>query len=409
MIKSNRLYFFFFTLLISISSIAQSNIDRPYVVVLSLDGFRWDYTNYVKTPNFDKLAQIGVKAQSLQPSFPSKTFPNHYTMATGLFPGNHGLVNNSYYHPEKKNTYKISNRKTVEDKDFYGGEPIWNTAEKQGVKSACFYWVGSEAPVQNMRPSIWKKYDHDFPWKARMDSVISWLTLPKEQRPHLIMWYLPEPDGVGHKYGPMGMEARAMVKRLDKYIGSFLKKLEQLPHYSKINFIVTSDHGMGETSSERTVDLSKYTSKKDFEYMLTGNPVVFIQPKKTKLDKVYDQLKDVEHINVTKNGERPAHWHYNYNKRIADLVIVADSAWSVGWGIKSYGQQRTGGTHGYDPQNIDMHAIFYAAGPAFKQRYIQPTFENVDIYNIIAHILNLKPAPNNGNFERVKEMLRCSL
>ncbi|GAF03456.1 phosphonoacetate hydrolase [Saccharicrinis fermentans DSM 9555 = JCM 21142] len=156
---------------------------QPYVVVLSLDGFRWDYTQDIETPNFDRMAQIGTKAISLQPSFPSKTFPNHYTIATGLYPGHHGLVNNSFYDKKIDITYKISDRSTVENKAFYGGEPIWNTAEKQGVKAACFYWVGSEAPIQDMHPSIWKKYDHHFPWEARIDSVISWLSLPAPQRP----------------------------------------------------------------------------------------------------------------------------------------------------------------------------------------------------------------------------------
>lgn len=377
--------------------------NQPYVVVLSLDGFRWDYTNDVETPNFDRLAQMGVKAESLQSSFPSKTFPNHYSIATGLYPGHHGLVNNSFW-DRHEGTYKISDRKAVENPNFYGGEPIWNTAEKQGLKAACFFWVGSEAPIQGMRPSIWKKYEHHFPWEARIDSVISWLQLPEKKRPHLIMWYLPEPDEVGHQYGPDGKKTKKMIARLDAYIGQFLFKMEQLPYASEINFIVTTDHGMGKTSAVKYVDLSKYIKQSNCNYILPGNPLVFVQPKEEMQNSVYEQLSKVPHIQVTKSGERPSYWHYNQNERIADLVVLADSAWSVGWGPgPTYG---IGGAHGYDPRNKDMHGIFYAVGPAFKKSYVQTTFENVDIYGLIAKILHLKPAENDGNLERVEGMLK---
>ncbi len=406
--KNYKFCFIFFYLIVcqfvfSQKTTAYANNSQDYVVVLSLDGFRWDYTDMVETPNFDSIAKVGVKAEDLRPSFPSKTFPNHYSIATGLYPGDHGLVNNSFYDPDKKETYKVSDRSTVEDPDFYGGEPIWNTAEKQGVKAACFYWVGSEAPVQGMRPSIWKKYDQNFDWDARIDSVIYWLQLPEAKRPHLIMWYLPEPDGTGHKYGPHSEEIKAMVKKLDTYVGKFMSRLRELPNGDKINFVITSDHGMGEISSKRQVNLKKYINSKDIDYDLEGNPVVFLQPKKGKLNKVYNELKNVEHINVTKKGERPDDWHYNNNKRISDLVIVADSSWSVFFGAKN--GSWVGGTHGYDPKNKDMHAIFYAYGPAFKHHFIQPSFENVDIYNVLAHILKLKPASNDGDFDRVKGML----
>ncbi|GAF03455.1 phosphoglycerol transferase [Saccharicrinis fermentans DSM 9555 = JCM 21142] len=218
------------------------------------------------------------------------------------------------------------------------------------------------------------------------------------------MWYLPEPDGVGHQYGPQSQELHDMVQKLDHFLGTFLDRLEKLPHYPNIHLIVTSDHGMGATSSDRYVDLKPYIKKKNLEYMIPGNPVVFIQPKKNKVNKIYNKLKDIAHIQVTKNLERPEHWHYNNVERAADLVVVADSSWSIGWDTLPTAWH--GGTHGYDPINSDMHAIFYAMGPALKKAYVHPTFENVDIYNLIAHLLNIKPAPNDGNFERVKGMLR---
>lgn len=383
---------------------AQEENKKPYVIVLSLDGFRWDYTTMVETPNFDRLAAQGVKAESLQPSFPSKTFPNHYTIATGLYPGNHGLVNNSFYDYEKDVVYKISNRSAVEDKDFYGGEPIWNTVEKQGVKAACFFWVGSEAPVQDMRPSIWKRYEHNFPWEARADSIITWLQMPEANRPHLLMWYLHEPDGIGHKFGPKSSETKEQILELDAFLGRFLDKLEALPIADQVNLIVTTDHGMGATSSERYVGVSEYVQSSDLEYYLSGNPVFFIQPKRDKVDEVYEKLNKIEHVTVSKKGERPEHWHYNEHKRIADIIVVADSAWSVGWGTSE--NSWAGGTHGYDPRNKDMHGIFYAKGPSFKQNYVHSSFENVDIYSLISHILEVTPSKNDGKFERVKGLLK---
>ncbi len=221
---------------------------QPYLIVVSMDGFRWDYTDSVPTPNFDRLAQKGVHATSMQVSFPSKTFPNHYTLATGLTPDHHGIVNNNFYAPDLDEHYSLGKRSAVEDGRFYGGEPIWNTAKKNGIKTASFFWVGSEANIQGMRPDYWKRYNGKIPFKQRVDTVMHWLNLPAKQRPHLIMWYAHEPDHTGHATGPHSPQTDSVVMLMDELLGYFMDRLAQQPMADSVNVIITSDHGMALTA-----------------------------------------------------------------------------------------------------------------------------------------------------------------
>lgn len=375
---------------------------KPYVVMLSMDGFRWDYTDMVETPNFDKIAEKGVKAKSLKPSFPSKTFPNHYSIATGLYPDHHGIVLNSFYDPESKRYYAISNREAVEDGTFYDGEPIWVTAEKQGVTSASYFWVGSEAEIAGYRPKYWKKYDHDFAYSQRIDSVIAWLKKPEEQRPHLILWYFDEPDHSGHKFGPESDEIKNEVMKLDSLLGVFLSQMEKLPIADEINFIVTSDHGMANISNDRKVVLSDHVPDEWVEEVQGYNPNYNIKVKAEFEDYLYKALIYVDGITVWKSDEVPARLHYGTNPRTLDIVVVADSSWSI---VPTADKTVGKGAHGFDNDNMDMHAIFYAYGPAFKQGYVSPTFENVNIYPLICEILGLQPAPVDGSINNVQNLL----
>ena len=213
--------------------------EKPCVIMISFDGFRWDYPDMIKLPTFDSIAGTGVKASSLKPSFPSITFPNHYTMATGLYPDHHGIVANSFYDPVSKKHYSIGNRKAVEDGSFYGGEPIWVTAEKQGIRTASFFWVGSEAPIMDIQPSFWKKYDEKTPFIQRVDTIMAWLSLPEEQRPRLILFYYHEPDATGHHSGPESEEIKTVLTDLDLKLQYFIRKLKTLPGFQNINLIIT--------------------------------------------------------------------------------------------------------------------------------------------------------------------------
>ncbi len=376
---------------------------KPYLIVLSLDGFRWNYPEEAKTPVLDSLKKAGVFAEMI-PSFPSKTFPNHYTIATGLYPDHHGIVMNQFYAPGLKKYYSVSNRKSVRNGVFYGGEPIWNTARKQGVCSATLFWVGSEANIQKMHANYWYPYNQKLPFASRIDSVAHWLSLPKKVRPHLIMWYYPEPDGTGHHYGPHSKQVIQMLEQLDTWLGKFFTTMRRLPNFKQLNFIITSDHGMQTLSPKREIILDKHVDTADLKIISGSNPVFNIQVKPGKLQVVYKALKKVAHMHVWKHDSLPGYLHYGHNPRTLDLTMVADPGWSLYWSWRISGEK---GTHGYDPYtDRAMHAIFYAAGPAFKNGYQGHSFKNVDLYPLMAKILHLKPAPTDGNLNEIKAMLK---
>lgn len=375
---------------------------QPYLIMLSLDGFRWDYAQYAHTPVLDSLAKVGVVAEALIPSFPTKTFPNHYTIATGLYPDNHGIVLNGFYAEDQKSDYNKGDKSTVADGSFYGGEPIWSTAEMQGVKSATLFWVGSEAKIKGVRPSISMKYNQQLPFEARMDSVFNWLSLPEAQRPHLIMWYYHEPDAIGHGKGPRSKEVVAEIEKLDSYLGDFFTKMRTLPMFNQLNFIVTSDHGMGSISPDKQVILDDIIDTADLTYYDGWNPIWNLKVKKGNLNKVYNNLKNIEQLQVWHRDSIPERLHYGTSPRTHDITVVAKPHWCIYW---SWAKGSSLGTHGYDNTFKDMHTIFYASGPAFKKDYVATEFENVNIYPLITEIMNLKPAETDGDLKNVENML----
>lgn len=374
-----------------------------YVLLISLDGFRWDYPIMYRTPNLDEFGRSGVRAQSLISCYPTKTFPNHYSIATGLHPDHHGIVNNSFY-DEELGYYRLGDRKSVENGKFYGGEPIWVTAEKQGVKTASFYWVGSEAPIQGIQPTYWKRYDQKVLFTQRVDTVMKWFSLPVEQRPRLVTFYYHEPDWVGHDCGPVSPQTRKVVEQLDSLIGYFLNRLSELPIAGKLNIIILSDHGMADISSDRVINLSDYFSKDLFKYISGSNPVYTLQPKPENYHEIVSRLRTIPHLKVWERNEIPKRYVYGSNPRVNDILVEAELGWSVTWSDDK--DSYSGGTHGYDNLIPEMHGIFYARGPAFKSGYVHPSFYNVNVYSIIASILNLKPAKTDGNLDEVRGMLK---
>lgn len=380
------------------------NAPAPYVVMLSLDGFRWDYPDRFETPNLDSLAASGVKAEGLIPCFPTKTFPNHYSIVTGLHPDHHGIVQNSFYDPATARYFSIRNRQTVGDGSFYEGEPIWVTAEKQGIRTASYFWVGSEAPCAGMHPSIWKEYDEDVPFEARIDSVIAWLKLPEPKRPRLITFYMHEPDSRGHLLGPDNPGLGEMITYLDSLVGVLVNKLADLDISQQINLIVTSDHGMGEVSPQRYIDLASYVDPAWTSIVQGYNPNYLVQAREGCYDSILSGLDRIPHVSAWPSGGVPERLVYGSHIRTLDFVFVADSSWSLGWMEKA--DEDSFGAHGYDNANTDMHAIFYASGPFFKEGYLQPRFPNTDIYPLIARLLGLKPADTDGDLNQVRDMLK---
>jgi predicted AlkP superfamily pyrophosphatase or phosphodiesterase len=377
---------------------------KNYVFLVSLDGFRWDYTGLYKTPNINRIATEGVKADRMIPSFPTNTFPNHYSIATGLYPDHHGLINNNFLAPDLNLYYRINDRAAVENPAFYGGEPIWVTAEKQGARAGSFFWVGSEAAVGGMYPTYWKKYDETVTYEARIDTVVKWLSYPENKRPELITLYFDEPDATSHKFGPQSPQTGKVVERLDSLIGVLRVKLSSLSYGKRINFILLSDHGMGAISPDRYVNLKEVVPERMVSLISGSNPAFLINPKDGKSDSVLLLLNATKGLKAWSKADVPERLHYGTNQRIPQIVVAADSSWSIG--TRTDPSSYRGGAHGYDNSNSDMFAIFYAAGPAFKKNYQFHELKNIDIYGMICRILNLKPAKNDGNPEDYKNILR---
>ena len=380
-----------------------SSYDNQYVVVLSMDGFRWDYPEKANTPNLDYIETIGIRAEASIPCFPTKTFPNHFSMATGLYPENHGVIFNKFFATDIDKYYSIRNNEAVTDPEFYLGEPIWVTAEKQGVKSASYFWVGSEAPHDSIFPSYSYSYNASVPFEKRIDGVIDWLSLPEEERPHLIMWYIQEPDYLGHDVGPDHADMIPMIEYLDSLVGDFNQKIAKLPIAENVNIIITSDHGMSQISEDRAVYLYDLVEKDWCAHVDGGNPVYCIEAKDEYYDTIYSILSSTEHIKIWKKADVPSRLNFGSSNRIKDFVVLADSSWSI-W--KSTNKiSYLGGAHGYDNSNKDMHAIFYAYGPAFKNNYKHTSINNIDIYPLICELLNLDPKDVDGELENVIQML----
>jgi len=371
---------------------------EQYVVLVSFDGFRWDYPSLYNTPNLDKLASRGVKADRMIPSFPTKTFPNHYTLATGLHPGKHGLINNTFYDAELDYIYRMGDRSAVENGAFYGGEPIWVTASKQGLLTASFYWVGSEAPIQGIQPTYWKRFDDSVPFATRIDTVVKWLGYPSEKRPRLVTLYYEEPDSEAHTYSPVSDETGLMVAHVDSLLGVLVSKLKKTPVGRKTNLVVLSDHGMGQVSPDLYVNLGSIIPRDKIIMSLGGNPTYNMDLVDDYIPQALADLNAAEGVTAWHRDSVPEHLHYRNHIRIPDIVIVADSGWSIG--MRPDGSSYRGGTHGYDPSNSDMHGIFYAAGPAFRKGGRVDELHNVDIYNIVAALLSVKPEPNDGDAVR---------
>lgn len=375
-----------------------------YVLLISMDGFRYDYLEKANTPNFDKIVNTGASAKALVPIFISKTFPNHYSIATGMYAENHGLIANSFYAPDLDKTYSIRDRKAVENGQFYDGEPIWVTAENQGVKTASYFWVGSEASINGVRPTYWKRYDQTASFESRIDTVMTWFSYPINQRPRLALLYFHEPDGTGHEYGPNSPEIVMQIERLDNVLGNLISKINKLDISSKLNVIIVSDHGMTDVYPENSIDLSSYTDLSLLSVSGAG-PTVFISSDSKKLLKnAYNDLKSINNANIYWKNKIPKRFHYRNHVRIPDILVLADEGWSLM--PLRHGSYNPKGDHGYDNLLDNMKAIFIANGPSFKSGYKREEFENIHIYPLVAHILGIKPYEKiDGDLETVKDLL----
>ena len=381
------------------------------VILISFDGWRWDYETKAPAPNLRSLMARGVRAESLIPSFPSKTYPNHYTIVTGLYPGHHGIVANNIKDPGTGRTFAMTKPEEVRDPMWWGGEPVWVAVERQGQSAAAMFWPGSEAPIGGVRPRYWTAYDGRYPPNDRVDQVLRWLDLSPAERPTFVTLYVSDTDAAGHDDGPDSQAVREAIVRVDGYLGRLLRGLERRALTDRVNIVVVSDHGMAAVSPDRVVVLDDYISLGDVE-VADINPTVGLFPKAGKEEEVYRALVDAHpRLHVYRRGTTPESWHYRDHPRIPPIIGVVDEGWQVIRrstmdAVRAGRIRPAGGLHGYDPAAMSMRGLFVAAGPAFRRGVTVPAFENVHIYNALAHILAVTPAPNDGDPAIARSLLR---
>jgi predicted AlkP superfamily pyrophosphatase or phosphodiesterase len=372
------------------------------VILVSLDGFRRSYLDTDSVPTLHALGRDGVTADAMIPSFPTLTFPNHYTIATGLYPEHHGIVGNTIYDPEFGALFTMSNAASKESR-WWGGQPIWVTAEKQGERAASMFWVGSEVAIDSVRPTRWKPFDARMPFDARVDTVLAWLDLTGQQRLSLITLYLDEPDHTGHEAGPDSPRTAAQAARADSAIGRLVQGLRARGVYDSVNLIIVSDHGMSQLSPDRVVYLDDVVDTASVR-ITSLSPDLMLTPRDGDAPALLAKIRRLPHVSAWLKADVPERLHYNEGRRITPVVAVADD----GWTIAMHGARRAigGGAHGYDNAAASMNAIFVAHGPAFRKGVTMRPFPNVDVYDLLATLLRLRPAPNDGSLQPFATVLR---
>ncbi len=386
-----------------------NTLQKPYLILISFDAFRWDYVQRNLSPNLKFMAENGVSALSLEPVFPSKTFPNHLSIITGLYPVHHGIIHNDFIDPFRRQRYKVGDAKSVQDAYWYQGEAFWETAERQGIVTASYFWPGSEVTLEYRRPTYFEFYDGKRSYEERVAGVIRWLKLPEKQRPHFITLYFEATDNEGHRHGPDSPEVNQAIKRLDETLGLLFDKLKEIDFFDKMNFIVLSDHGMTSIDGKRVIDVKNLIKDFDFKSQGTG-PVMMIDAKPENIDRIYGQLESKKnHFQVYRLKEMPKYFHFSNHPFISPIILVAEPGWSlVNRTIEKLNYRLLSkGNHGYDNHFLDMHGIFFAMGPAFKKNYRTGSLRNIDIYPLLCKIFDIFPRENiDGDLERIEFILK---
>jgi alkaline phosphatase D len=391
---------------------APQQLSKPYVILVSLDGFRYDYAKRYHAEHLLALAAEGASApEGMLPSYPSITFPNHYTIVTGLYPEHHGIVANSFYDPARKETYNYHDGKSVGDGTWYGGTPLWVLAEQQGMRSSSFFWVGSEAAIQGVRPTYYLTFDASFPNHKRVEQVLAWLHLPPEQRPHMITLYFSDTDTAGHRYGPDSPQVADAVHELDGEIGKLVDGIKQ----SKLalDLIVLADHGMAEVKGA-PLHLDQYGLNPAYFAPIVG--LELYAKSDEDAQKAYQAMRGKsDKFAVYRRAEVPAYLHFESSPREGDPVVVPNGPYFITASADLNGAEHPPvGAHGYDATRMpEMKAFFVAAGPDIGHGVALDPFENVNVYPLVAKILGLditklKTGPVDGKLSVLEGILRTN-
>jgi predicted AlkP superfamily pyrophosphatase or phosphodiesterase len=379
------------------------------VLLISLDAFRADYLRRGLTPNLARLAREGVRAEWMTTSYPSLTFPNHYSIVTGLRPDHHGIVHNNM-RDARLGAFSLNNREAVGNGAWWGGEPVWVTAEKAGLPTATFFWPGSEAAIEGVRPTRWMPYDETMSVSARVDSVLAWLSEPETTRPRFGTLYAETLDDVGHSHGPDSVEMRGALRQVDAAMGRLIDGLASRGLLDEVNLIVTSDHGMAPVAPGNTVAIEEMVDSRDAAVVSTGQSVGF-NPLAGREREAYAKLLGKHsQYDCWRKSELPERWHYGQNARVPEIVCQMHEGWDAAprAALAKRPEGVTRGSHGFDPALTSMRAIFIARGPSLRRGLIVPPIDNVDVYPLLMSLLGLPPAEHDGNPRALTPALKTS-
>jgi predicted AlkP superfamily pyrophosphatase or phosphodiesterase len=382
----------------------------PILILISIDGWRWDYLDRYEAPSVKALADSGVRGDGLIPQFPSKTFPNHYTLVTGLRPVNHGIVSNNMRDPAIPGEFSLSNRTVQKDPRWWGGEPIWNTAERQGRLAAPMFWPGSEARINGRQATYWIPFDNALPHRDRVARILGWLQQPEPQRPSFLTLYYSAVDSAGHRHGPESNEVREAIADVDRSLAALVDGVAEAGLADRVNYVLVSDHGMAALTMERTIVLDDLIDLDSVD-VIDWAPVLGVSPRDGDAARLFAKLKDAHpRMAVYRNGDVPAEYGLAGHPRLADVIGIADEGWNITskrnlerW---EHGDGSPGGTHGYDGRLKSMHGLFVASGPRFKRGMVAEPFENIHVYELMCAVLGITPARNDGDPAVTRDMLR---
>ncbi|MEP6883100.1 MAG: ectonucleotide pyrophosphatase/phosphodiesterase [Dokdonella sp.] len=397
-------------MLVACTAMPPSSIETPRapLLLISIDGFRADYLDRGLTPTLNALADSGVRAEYMRPSFPSLTFPNHYALITGLRPDRNGIVANTMEDdriPGQK--FTSWNREAIQNPNWWDeGIPLWTTAQRYGLNSGIMFWPGSEAPVHGSHPEFWSAYDKKMQGVSRVDQILAWLSLEDDKRPSLMTLYLDTIDGVGHRDGPDSDELNAELRVVDSTIRRLVDGLIERGFDQSLNIVIVSDHGMVSTSPERVVFLDEILPA-DFARVVSYGVLTGIVPKRGHgRDTEAILLTHHDHMRCWRKSRLPERFHYGKNRRVPALLCLANHGWIISDHVNLAAKEHFSyGEHGYDIEDPDMRAIFIAHGPSLRKGVVLPAFDNVDVYPLLAHLLGIEAEPNDGKFSEVRAAL----
>ena len=383
------------------------------VILISIDGYRADYFDRGVSPNLANLAAHGVRAQWMTSSFPTLTFPNHYTLVTGLYPDHHGIVDNTMYDAsiQPDDHFSLSNPEALRDERWWdAATPLWVSMQQQGGHSAAMLWPGSETPIHGIRPDRWEPFDEQVTADQRVDRVLAWLDPADAQPPSLITLYFSDVDSAGHHYGPDTPQVDAAIRTVDAAIGRLVAGLQERHLYDATDIVVVSDHGMAPTAPDHKIYLDDVTDAHALR-VVTTMEVAGLEPQEGASTADTDAavtklLAPQPHMRCWRKQDVPARLHYGTNARIPPIVCLAHTGWLIYSSRDAAGRNLLLGAHGYDNGDSLMRALFVAEGPSFRSNVVAPPFPDVDVYPLLAHILQVMPEPNDGSYARVEAMLR---